>query len=60
MDARVYTSVGVRTDILVLLKRLAKHRGLTFQELLTSFIEDTVDDCELMEIGYSEFIDKDK
>ena len=54
-----YTRVEIRKDLLVKLKRLAKHRGLNLQELLLSFIDETVDDYELMEIGYEDYVNSD-
>jgi len=51
-----YKKIEIRTDIAEMLKKLAKHRGLNLQELLEQFIEENVDDCELIELGYEEYI----
>ena len=54
-----YTKVEIRKDILITLKKLAKYRGLNLQELLLSFITDAIDDYELMEIGYEDYVNSD-
>ncbi len=51
-----YKKIEIRTDIAEMLKKLAKHRGLNLQELLEQFIEENVDDCELIELGYEDYI----
>lgn len=53
-----YIKLEVRTDLADILKKIAKHRGDNLQELLETLIEENVDDCELMEIGYEDYLQK--
>jgi len=53
-----YIKLEVRTDLSDVLKKIAKYRCQNVQELLEDLIEEGVDECELNEIGYSEFLQK--
>ena len=52
-----YVNTQVRKDISVMLKKLAKHRGINLQELLLELVEESVDIIELNEIGYEDYIE---
>ena len=49
-------NLKISDELYILLMRIAKFRGVRLNELLKQFIDECVDDNELMEINYTEYV----